>query len=104
MWCCVTSHETDAGDAVFVGVHKATERAYGELFANVLREPWAMAAWAMARAACEVDGEGGLVGDLLKDYVGVEVLQHDDELKEGKGAYGLAPLLRLVSIHLVRRS
>lgn len=72
----IAAHEADAGDALALGGHHGVDGLGVEREAVVAPELRAVAAWAVAGAAGNIDGQGGLVWDFLEDDVGVEVFKH----------------------------
>ena len=72
--CGVATHEADAGDAFAAEGQHAVQRQGVERAARVGPEEGAVAPRTTARTARQVDGQGGFVGDLLEDDVGIQIL------------------------------
>ena len=74
--CGVATHKADTGDAIAMFGHQAVDGSGIEHLTSVRPQIRAVASRTPAGAARDVDGQGGLVGDLLEDDVGIEILQH----------------------------
>ncbi len=93
----IAAHEADAGDALALGGHHGVDGLGVEREAVVAPELRAVAAWAVAGAAGNIDGQGGLVWDFLEDDVGVEVFKHCGNSDGGLPPAALGRSCRCVS-------
>lgn len=93
----IAAHEADAGDALALGGHHGVDGLGVEREAVVAPELRAVAAWAVAGAAGDIDGQGGLVRDFLEDNVGVEVFKHCGNSDDGLPPAALGRSCRCVS-------
>ena len=80
----IAPHETDACDSLSMLRHHAVEGCGVEWQACVRPQVGTMAAGTPTWASCNVDGQCRLVGDFLKDYVGVEILEQFLKVKTRK--------------------
>ena len=72
----VASHESDAGDFAFVGIHQCEESFFCQFLSRLLLQIGAVAAGAAVGAAGEIDGKCDFVRKLLEDNVVVHVGEH----------------------------
>ena len=72
----VASHESDAGDFAFVGVHQCEEAFFCQFLSRLLLQIGAVAAGTAVGAAGEIDGKCDFVRKLLEDNVVVHVGEH----------------------------
>ena len=76
LWVGIAAHKRDTGDIIAEALYEIIERFGIQRKANVFPEILAMAAWAAAWTATDIDGQGYFVGYLLKDNACVYVFQH----------------------------
>ena len=80
----ITPHKADACDSLSVLRHHAVKGCGVERQAGVCPQVGTVAAGTPTGASCNVDGQCCLVGDFLKDYVGVEILEQFLKVKTRK--------------------
>lgn len=73
--CLVAAHEAYAGYAYVVG-EEGGKGVNGEWLPHIVPKVFAMTTFATNGAATDTDGQGYLVGNLGKDFLGVCVLEH----------------------------
>lgn len=86
----IATHEGYAGDVFTVFLNEGVDGGGVERQSDVLPQVVAMTARTVARTVGQVDGKRHFVRHLLKDYSGIDVLQHHS-------AYGLQ-LIVIVSV------
>ena len=73
----VASHKTDAGNSRAILGKEHIKSLAVKQFTYVFPQLRTMAARAMIGAQTEIDGEGSLVGNLLKHYIIISIFEHN---------------------------
>ncbi len=99
----VTAHETNTGDVVPILFDKRIEHHGGKRFTDVPPQIFRMTSRTMAGTIGNIDREGHLVGNLLKNNTGIDVFQHNrttnkrerdkgQQIRHGSSSADLSPL------------